>query len=103
MSISGISSFTPTTQGALNLGEQAGGIAQGGQGDFGAKLSQYVQEVNQTHHEGVLKSTALVTGQGGSMTEAMLAMQKSEVNFQLLASARNKMIDSYREIMRMPV
>ncbi|MBF0281262.1 MAG: flagellar hook-basal body complex protein FliE [Zetaproteobacteria bacterium] len=103
MAINNLSSFTPT-QSTFNLNDTANaGAGSRSGGQFASMLNNYIKETNAVHNEGVAKSTALVTGQGGSMTEAMLAMQKAEVSFQLLTSSRNKLLDAYREVMRMPV
>ncbi len=40
---------------------------------------------------------------GGDPTEAIIAMQKADMNFELMLEVRNKLIAAYEEVMRMQV
>ena len=40
---------------------------------------------------------------GGDPTEAIIAMEKADMNFQLMVEVRNKLISAYQEVMRMQV
>ncbi len=40
---------------------------------------------------------------GGDATEAIIAMEKADMNFQLMIEARNKLISAYQTIMNMQV
>jgi flagellar hook-basal body complex protein FliE len=39
----------------------------------------------------------------GEVHEAMIALQSSDLNFQLAVQVRNKFVQAYQDIMRMPV
>ncbi len=39
----------------------------------------------------------------GDVHEAMIALQRAEMTFQLTMQVRNKLVQAYQEIMRMPV
>ena len=39
----------------------------------------------------------------GDVHEAMIAMQRAEMTFQLTMQVRNKLVQAYQTIMRMPV
>ena len=39
----------------------------------------------------------------GDVHEAMLGLQRAELTFQLTVQVRNKLVQAYQEIMRMPV
>jgi flagellar hook-basal body complex protein FliE len=43
----------------------------------------------------------LMTGQGTDMHTAILAVQKADVSFNAMMAVRSKLIDAYREVMRM--
>jgi flagellar hook-basal body complex protein FliE len=43
----------------------------------------------------------LMTGQGTDMHTAILAVQKADVSFNTMMAVRSKLIDAYREVMRM--
>lgn len=45
----------------------------------------------------------LMTGESDSIHRSMIAMQESGMAFSLLVEVRNKLVESYQELMRMPV
>ena len=45
----------------------------------------------------------LVTQQGVPLHQAMIAMEEASVSFQLMVEVRNKLLESYQELMRMQV
>ena len=45
----------------------------------------------------------LIAGTNKNIHGTMLAMEKADISFRLLMQVRNKMVDAYREIMRMQV
>ncbi len=40
---------------------------------------------------------------GGDVTQAIIAMEKADMSFQLMVEVRNKLLNAYEEIMRMQV
>jgi flagellar hook-basal body complex protein FliE len=40
---------------------------------------------------------------GGDITQALIAMEKADVSFNLMVEVRNKLLSAYEEIMRMQV
>ncbi|OGW55961.1 MAG: flagellar hook-basal body complex protein FliE [Nitrospirae bacterium RBG_13_43_8] len=40
---------------------------------------------------------------GGELTQAIVAMEKADMSFQLMVEVRNKLLSAYEEIMRMQV
>ncbi|MBP9902810.1 MAG: flagellar hook-basal body complex protein FliE [Verrucomicrobia subdivision 3 bacterium] len=47
--------------------------------------------------------TGLMSGQGVPLHQAMIAMEEASVSFQLMVEVRNKLLESYQELMRMQV
>jgi flagellar hook-basal body complex protein FliE len=45
----------------------------------------------------------LQSGQNVSLHQTMIAMEEANVSFQLMVEVRNKLVDSYQEIMRMQI
>jgi len=80
-----------------------GGGAQGAEGGvaFGDLLKQALQEVNQASAQAQDEARNLMTGEGADMHTAMLAVQKADLSFQMMMAVRSKLIDAYREVMRM--
>ena len=45
----------------------------------------------------------LIAGQNVSLHQAMIGMEEANVSFQLMVEVRNKLLDSYQELMRMQI
>jgi flagellar hook-basal body complex protein FliE len=87
--------------GTSKTGQDSG--AAGAQGDlaFGDLLKQALQEVNQASSHAEDEARNLMTGDSADMHTAMLAVQKADLSFQMMMAVRSKLIDAYREVMRM--
>ena len=77
--------------------------AASGKGRFGALIRQYVEQTNLQEHAADKAAIELATGASHNVSETMLALKKADVSFQLMLSVRNKLVDAYREVMRMQV
>ncbi len=40
---------------------------------------------------------------GGDVTQAIMSMEKADMNFQLMIEVRNKLLSAYQEIMKMQI
>ena len=69
--------------------------------DFGDLLKQAMQEVNEAQNVAELEARNLMTGESTDMHTAILAVQKADVSFQMMMAVRSKLIEAYREVMRM--
>lgn len=69
--------------------------------DFGDLLKQALQEVNEAQHVAEVEARNLMTGESTDMHTAILAVQKADVSFQMMMAVRSKLIEAYREVMRM--
>ena len=45
----------------------------------------------------------VLTGQGVPLHRAMLSVEEANVSFQLMVEVRNKLLESYQELMRMQI
>jgi flagellar hook-basal body complex protein FliE len=72
-------------------------------GSFSNVLGQMVQEVNTKQVAAGDAVNGLLTGQNVTLHQAMIAMEEANVSFQLMVQVRNKLLDSYQELMRMQV
>ncbi|MFT6389817.1 MAG: flagellar hook-basal body complex protein FliE [Cellvibrionaceae bacterium] len=78
-------------------------VADDGPG-FSQLLDQAVNKVNDLQQTSGQMSTAFEQGQSGvDITDVMIASQKASVSFQAMLQVRNKLVESYRDIMNMPV
>ena len=68
---------------------------------FGDILQESIATVNQKAQEAAALSEGLVSGQHSNIHETMIAMEESSVSFRMLAKVQNKVVDAYREVMRL--
>jgi flagellar hook-basal body complex protein FliE len=73
------------------------------QSSFSSVLGQMVQDVNAKQGIATQALQDLQSGQNTSLHQTMIAMEEASVSFQLMVEVRNRLLDSYQEIMRMQV
>lgn len=81
---------------------EAGG-ATGETKTFGDFMKDLVQDANSSSLQADAKLQDVAAGRNKDLHGAVLAMEKADVQFRLLTQVRNKVIEAYREIMRMQV
>ncbi|MGB0238620.1 MAG: flagellar hook-basal body complex protein FliE [Cycloclasticus sp.] len=70
--------------------------------EFSSMLSQSIEAVNKTQKEASELSTAFTTGQtDASLAEVMVSLQKASLSFQTVLQTRNKLVEAYKDVMRM--
>ncbi|MBI3555878.1 MAG: flagellar hook-basal body complex protein FliE [Deltaproteobacteria bacterium] len=70
---------------------------------FGEMLSQSLDKVNELQMQADTAAKELTAGRNKNIHETMLMMEKADMSFRLMMQVRNKVIDAYREVMRMQV
>ncbi len=78
----------------------APGVAGAG---FSEILSRSIAEVNGRSQEADLLVKGLAAGEHANIHETMIAMEKSGISFRMMTRVQQKVIDAYREIMRMQI
>ena len=73
------------------------------QASFGDVLRQAVAHVEQDQQGAADAAARLVTGQVQDVAEVMIASQRANLSLGLALQVRNKVLDAYQEIMRMPL
>lgn len=68
---------------------------------FGDFLTDSIVEVNNLEKDANRAIEKLATGQSKNIHETMLAVERAELAFKQMNQVRSKVIDAYREIMRM--
>lgn len=71
--------------------------------DFGAWFAREVGAVNATLIKSDNDVKKLAAGEAVSLHDVMIHMEEAKLSFQLLAQVRNRLLDAYQEVMRMPV
>lgn len=72
-------------------------------GSFSNLLGSMVQEVNSRQAAAGAATTSLISGGDVSLHQAMIAMEEASISFQLMVEVRNKLLESYQELMRMQI
>lgn len=75
----------------------------GGTKTFGDFMKDLVHDANTSALQADAKMQDVAAGRNKDLHGAVLAMEKADIQFRLLTQVRNKVIDAYREIMRMQV
>ena len=70
---------------------------------FANFLEQAVAEVDGKMKAADAEKTKLFTGETNNLHQAMISMQEASVAFSLMVEVRNKLVESYQEVMRMQV
>ena len=74
------------------------------QPSFGSLFKDAVDQVNGLHKDaGALREGYLAGDSGIDITRVMVANQKSSIASQAMIQVRNKLVESYKEVMNMPV
>jgi flagellar hook-basal body complex protein FliE len=94
-------SLARLTEGASGLGK-AVGAAPGGGPDFGSVLKEALGSVVEAGKKSDAQSQALAAGKA-NMVDVVTAVAETEVAVDALVSVRDKVIQAYEEIMRMPI
>jgi flagellar hook-basal body complex protein FliE len=78
-------------------------VAPASSGSFSSLLGKLVSEVNAQQQVSAQSINALQSGQSVPLHQAVISMEEASVSFQLMVEVRNKLLESYQEIMRMQV
>jgi flagellar hook-basal body complex protein FliE len=71
--------------------------------EFGGALAQALAEVNTLQHEADRAVRAYATGQGRDVAGTLIAVERAALSFQLAVQVRNKLLEAYQEVLRMPI
>lgn len=72
-------------------------------GSFQNLLGNFVNEVSAQQNAAGDAVNGLLSGKNVSLHQAMISMEEASVSFQMMVEVRNKLLDSYQELMRMQV
>ncbi len=87
--------------GALPPASPAPGPAEASSG-FGEALDKLVDSVKSSSAEANKAVTGMIDGDG-EVHDAMIALQRADLTFQFAVQVRNKLVQAYQDVMRMPV
>lgn len=70
---------------------------------FGQFLADSISQVNDMQHQANVAMEKLASGESKNLHETMLAVEKADIAFRTMNQVRSKVLDAYREIMKMQV
>ncbi len=70
---------------------------------FGTLLDGLVSSVDAKQAAAQVQTTQVLMGDSGQLHQSVIAMQEASVAFSLMVQVRNKLVESYQELMRMQV
>jgi flagellar hook-basal body complex protein FliE len=83
-------------------GSTGSSVTSGAGSDFGNTLKGLLNNVDETSDAANDAVSKMVDGTG-DVHEAMIALQKADVALQMTVQIRNKLVQAYQDVMRMPV
>jgi flagellar hook-basal body complex protein FliE len=70
-------------------------------GNFGEVLREAVGEVDSLQQDADYKVTGMLEGKGVDVHDAMIAVEKADLSFQLMMQVRNKVVQAYQQVASM--
>ncbi len=78
-------------------------VGSGENKSFSELLASSMNDVNKLQTEANTAIQKLVTGKTKNLHETMLAVEKADIAFRSMNQVRMKVIDAYKEVMRMQI
>lgn len=66
-------------------------------------VGKFIQEVDQKSKVAVSETNKMLLGETDNIHQSMIAMQEASLAFNMMVEVRNKLVNSYQELMKMPV
>jgi flagellar hook-basal body complex protein FliE len=73
-----------------------------GEGGFGATLQQALEQAVQTGHTADEQATQALKG-GGNLTDVVVALSHAEMTLQTATAIRDRVVQAYQDIIKMPI
>ena len=84
-------------------GLSTSGTQVAGPDPFGSLMKKFVTDVDGKMKTSATEKNKVLTGEATNLHQAMIAGQESSVSFTLMVELRNKLVESYQELMRAQV
>ena len=90
-------------QGLDQLGKQVLDQTKESDESFGETLEKFINEVNGLQNQASMSIEKLATGEITDVHEVMIAVEEANTALEFMLEIRNKIVEAYQEVMRMPV
>jgi flagellar hook-basal body complex protein FliE len=91
---------TMTIVSAMPQASSANAVSGAG---FGQLVAQGLEKVNGSLLDAQVDMQRLAAGEVGNLHQVMLKLEESRLSFQLMLQVRNRLLESYQDVMRMQV
>jgi flagellar hook-basal body complex protein FliE len=75
--------------------------SEGAGKDFASKLREVLSEANETQVRAQTASEDYANGKQNDLHGTMITMTEADISLRLVSNVRNRVIEAYREVMRM--
>ncbi len=99
--VSAVSAYSKVGQAQRVTGNETNRTTSDNRGSFGKLVNEFVAQTNEAQVASDQAVKDLATGKTDNVQQVVLAVANAEMSFQLFMEIRNKLIDSYNELMRM--
>jgi flagellar hook-basal body complex protein FliE len=99
MQINGLQGLGAAGVGASSVGASVGASAP----SFGGMVTDGLQQVSAQLQASQADLQTLATGNVENLHQVMLRLEESRMSFQLMLQVRNRLLESYQDLMRMQV
>lgn len=72
-----------------------------GTGEFAERLGELLEDVNGMQTRAQEASDAYANGSRNDMHGTMIALEQADISFRLVTNIRGRLVEAYREVMRM--
>ncbi|HXA21531.1 MAG TPA: flagellar hook-basal body complex protein FliE [Acetobacteraceae bacterium] len=87
----------------VDRGDAAADAGAGGEtGSFGATLERALQGAIDSGHAAEGKATEAIAG-GGNLTDVVTALARAELTLQSATAIRDRVVQAYQDIIKMPI
>ncbi len=97
MNVLGPQGISPGHTPNLKKAEESEGVS------FSETLKSSLADVNKYQNDASKAVQDFITGDNKSITDTLSALGKADMSFKLTMQVRNKLLDAYKEVMRMSV
>ena len=70
---------------------------------FEKTLKKFITDVNSLQNQAAESTVDLAKGEVEDVHDVMIAVEKANIAMELMLEIRNKIVEAYQEVMRMPV
>jgi flagellar hook-basal body complex protein FliE len=101
--IKGMDVLKPSTNALLEQATGTTDVSKTKETGFSSLLDNMIQSVDAKQTEANNITRKVLLGDSDQLHQSVIAMQEASVSFSLMVEVRNKLVDSYQELMRLPV